>query len=130
MVSTSLMMGDISESVASRSRSKTSSPCSVSLTSEMRKSEEAPWRTRFEASPLRKMISMAPAVATYGTTRAESALDNSSMRSRFVGSEIAMCSRLPSLRRGTNWCRSINSTGRSFSSSLLIGEGPSGSRSM
>ena len=37
IVSTSLMMGDMSESVASRSRSRTSSPASVSLTSEMRK---------------------------------------------------------------------------------------------
>src|ERR687890_606997 len=61
MVSTSLMMGDMSESVASRSRSRTSSPCSVSLTSEMRKPEAASARTRCVASPLRSTTSMAPA---------------------------------------------------------------------
>src|ERR687889_690681 len=45
IVSTSLMIGDMSESVASRSRSRTSSPCSVSRTSEMRKPEAASCNT-------------------------------------------------------------------------------------
>src|SRR5438046_3126675 len=50
IVSTSLMIGDMSLSVAKRSRSKTSSPCSVSLTSEMRKPDAASCSTRWVAS--------------------------------------------------------------------------------
>src|SRR6266581_4172502 len=57
IVSTSLMIGDISESVASRSRSSTSSPCSVSLTKEMRKPEAASCNTRCVASQRQKLVS-------------------------------------------------------------------------
>src|SRR5438128_1610177 len=45
IVSTSLMIGDISLSVARRSRSSTSSPCSVSRTSEIRKPDAASCKT-------------------------------------------------------------------------------------